>query len=209
MDYFKALDAFVKVVRSASFAAAASELGLSRAMVSKTIGELEARVGVRLLNRTTRQVAPTEAGAEFHEFATRLLRDIAEQETAMTRHQAQAVGALKILAPRTFGSLHLGRALAEFALQHPDIAITLVLDTPTTRELEFSSDFDISIRVVPVVSTNVVAKRLGSVRWAVCGSTNYLRDHPAPQRPEGLTHHNCLVHIEGFPYRSWKFGQPP
>jgi len=209
MDYFKALDTFVRVARSGSFAAAAGELGLSRAMVSKTIGELEARFGVRLVNRTTRRVSPTDAGAELYEFATRLLAEVANQDASMGRYQAQAVGTLKILAPRTFGSLHLGRALAEFSLENPDIAVTLIVDTPTTRELEFSSQYDISIRVDPIASTNVVARRLGSVRWVVCGSPKYLRRRGAPKSPADLASHNCLLHSDGFPYRSWKIGKPP
>jgi len=209
MDYFKALDTFVRVARAGSFAAAAAELGLSRAMVSKSIGELESHYGVRLLNRTTRRVSPTDPGTDLYEFATRLLANIANQEAAMGRHQAQPVGMVKILAPRTFGSLHLGKALAEFSQQNPDIAVTLVLDTPSARELDFSSQYDISIRVDPIASTNVIAKRLGSVHWVVCCSPLYLRRRGNPRQPSELAGHNCLVHTDGFPTRSWRIGKPP
>jgi DNA-binding transcriptional LysR family regulator len=209
MDHFKALEIFARVSRCENFSAAAAEMALSRAMVSKTIDRLEARLGVRLFNRTTRRVCLTAAGAEYCEFATRLLKELAERETALAASQSSAAGSIRVLAPRSFGSLHLGQALAEFSMLHPGVRVTLTLETPASSELQFGSDFDVAIRTVPLLSKNVVARHLASVRWVVCAARAYLERRAAPCTIDDLSAHNCLLHTDGFPHRTWRFGAGP
>lgn len=206
MDYFKALETFVSVNKLGSLSAAAKELSLSRAMISKSLADLESHVGVRLINRTTRRISLTEAGAEFYVFATRILQEISEQERFLSTFQKRTTGSLKILSPESFGSIHLAKAIAEFCLRHPDIKATLILETPSSRELDFTTEYDIAIRVIPLSGMSVVARTLASLPWAICASPQYIHNHGHPERPEDLLQHNCLLHSEGFPHRNWKFG---
>lgn len=195
------------MAKSNSFSTAADELQLSRAMVSKTVSELETHLGVRLLNRTTRRVSLTQAGSEFYEFAVRLLREISDKELALSQQQKVPAGFLRILAPRAFGSLHLGRALAEFSALYPDIHTTLVLgSTSTSGEFEFMAEYDLTLRMGPTISTNIISRKLATLGWAVCASPEYLERHGVPQTPDDLVTHNCLLHTQNFPHRFWRFG---
>ena len=195
------------MAKSNSFSTAADELQLSRAMVSKTVSELETHLGVRLLNRTTRRVSLTQVGSEFYEFAVRLLREISDQELALSQQQKVPAGFLRILAPRAFGSLHLGRALAEFSAQYPDIHTTLVLgSTSSAGEFEFMAEYDLTLRMGPTVSTNIISRKLATLGWAVCASPEYLERHGVPANPDDLVTHNCLLHTQSFPHRFWRFG---
>lgn len=147
MDYLKSLETFVRVAKAASFSAAAAELGLSRAMVTKNVAALEQRLGARLLNRTTRQVSLTEPGAKYCEFAQRLLRELEDQEFYLGRLQKEPSGSLRIQGPRSFGALHLGTALAQFSAAYPDIHVKLVLSGSPSNDLDFASEFDVAIKL--------------------------------------------------------------
>jgi len=206
MDYLKSLDSFVRVAKAASFSAAAAESGVSRAMVTKNVAALDKRVGVRLLNRTTRKVSLTEQGARFCEFAQRMLRELEDQELYLGRLQKEPAGSLRILAPRSLGALHLGGALAQFSAAFPDIHVKLVLSGSQVNEFDFASEFDLAIRLSPLASTTIVARKIASLRFAVCASPSYLERHGAPQQPRDLMDHNCLLHAGNFPDRFWRFG---
>jgi DNA-binding transcriptional LysR family regulator len=206
MDYFKAMDSFVRVARAGSFSAAAVETGMSRAMVTKHIAALEGRVGVRLLNRTTRRVSLTEMGVQFYEFGARMLRELAEQELALGRLQREPAGVLRIIAPRSFGTLHLGSALAKFSAAYPDIHVTLILGDSSANDFDFASEFDLAIRLTPIASSTIVARKIASLQWAVCASPEYLLRHGEPAQPKDLAGHNCLLHAGNYPDRLWRFG---
>ena len=206
MDYLKSMDSFVRVAKAGSFSAAAAQIRMSRAIVTKNVAALERRVGVRLLNRTTRSVSLTEMGAQFYEFATRILREFADQELALERQQSEPAGSLRIIAPRSFGTLHLGSALAQFSAAYPDIHITLILGDSSSNEFDFASEFDLAIRLTPLASTTVVARKIASLRWAVCAAPEYLEKHGTPARPRDLAAHNCLLHAGNYPDRYWRFG---
>lgn len=206
MDYLKSLDSFVRVAKSSSFSLAAAEIGVSRAMVTKNVAALEKRVGVRLLNRTTRQVSLTEMGAQFYEFARRMLRELEDQELSLGRLQKEPLGSLRIIAPRSFGTLHLGSALAQFSAMYSDMHVKLVLSSSTSNEFDFASDFDVALRLSPLASSTIVARKIASLRWAVCAAPSYLQQHGTPKLPRELTEHNCLLHAADFPDRFWRFG---
>src|SRR5262245_37694133 len=125
MDPFSELAVFVRVVDANSLTAAARALGLSKAAVSKQLARLEDRLGVRLLNRTTRRLGLTETGRDFYDRAVRILADVAEAEQAATSRQATPRGVLRVNAPVSFGVTHLAPLLPEFLRRHPDVQVDL------------------------------------------------------------------------------------
>src|SRR5262244_1751154 len=127
MDKLSSLRAFVKVVAHGSFSEAARELRLSRSAVSKHVIELEQELGVQLLNRTTRSASPTENGQAYYERCVAILAELEEADLAVSRLQAEPRGTLRVNAPMSFGTLHLGRTLADFMAKHPALKIQLVL----------------------------------------------------------------------------------
>src|SRR5919198_78170 len=127
MDKLASIRAFAKVVELSSFSQAARELGLSRSAVSKHVLELEEHLGVQLLNRTTRKTAPTENGQAYYERAVAILADLDEADLAVTQAQAEPRGLLRVNAPMSFGTLHLGRAIADFMQRYPELQIQLIL----------------------------------------------------------------------------------
>src|SRR5262245_44186064 len=128
MDRLAAMEVFAAVVETGGFSAAAERLGLSRAAASKQVQELERHLGVRLLNRTTRRVGLTEAGAQFHGECTQILAAMHEAEARAQSQQAEPRGLLKVSAPMSFGILHLGPAVADFMAAHPAVHVNLVLN---------------------------------------------------------------------------------
>jgi len=119
VDRFRTMESFVRVVRAGSFTIAASQLGLSRALVSRHVGDLEGRLGVRLLNRSTRSLALTEEGTAYLEFCERVFRDIESNERSILRTRLEPAGTLKLLAPKSFGALHLSDAVIAFEARSP------------------------------------------------------------------------------------------
>jgi DNA-binding transcriptional LysR family regulator len=212
------MESFVRVVRAGSFTTAASQLGLSRALVSRHVSELEARLGVRLLNRSTRALSLTDEGASYLEFCERVFRDIENSEQAMVRTRLEPSGALKVLAPKSFGVAHLSDAVIAFAKVQPRLRVSLLLEnTPyrgtydfTGRGLDVVLCFSIP-RSSPggerVVS--LIERQIATLEWTVCASPDYLARAGAPRTPADLTEHACLVHVDTAPNDSiWRFEGP-
>lgn len=207
MDRFKLMDTFVRVVRLGSFTATASEIGISRAMVSRHVQELEEHLGIRLFNRSTRQVVLTEAGTGYHEFCRNILAEIAEREQSLAGEQSLARGPLKVVAPKSFGSLHLADAAIAFARAQPGIQLTLVLDDFSFRAYDFvESGLDVAIRLSNLHDAAVMSRKLATLRWVVCAAPAYLAAMAAPTKPADLGRHACLVHVNlDLNDRIWRF----
>src|SRR5690348_177377 len=126
MDTLKIFETYVHVVKAESFAAAADQLGISRAMVTKHVMQLERRLGVRLLNRTTRRFGVTDIGREYFDFCVRFLEQLKAEEALIASRQNEPRGTLRILSPKSFGSLHLADAALDFMKQNPDVRISLI-----------------------------------------------------------------------------------
>jgi DNA-binding transcriptional LysR family regulator len=204
VDYLKAMDHFVHVAKSASFSRAAAELRMSRASVTKQIKNLEDHIGVQLFNRTTRSVSLTEAGRQFYEFCVRIRRELSDEELSLASLQKNPSGVLRITAPRSFGSLHLGNVLAQFCIEYPQIHVTLRL---SSSQFDFdATEFDLAITLAPPVRMTDIARKIGSLHWAVCASPSYLAKHGTPLSPNDLNSHNCLLHTANFPDRVWRIG---
>lgn len=191
MDRFASLTAFVKVVDEGGFAAAARVMGLSRSQVNKLVIGLEERLGVQLLNRTTRSVAATPTGLAFYDRAQAILSDLAEAETAIQDHQDEPQGELKINAPMSFGTMHLGPALADFMLRYPKLRIQLVLDDRFVDPV--AEGFDMTVRIAePADVPSLIDHEIVEARRVICASPDFLKRMGIPESPSDLARLPCL-----------------
>lgn len=181
---------FARVIATGSLSAAARELGLSPAVVSRRLAALEARLGVRLVNRTTRSLRLTDEGAGYHEACTRILAEVAEAEAAASAGRAEPQGALRVAVPASFGHQFITPLVPRFAGRFPKVQIALSLSDRTVNLIE--DGFDLAIRITELPDSSLAARRLAPNHRVVCASPEYLARHGTPRVPEDLVHHNCL-----------------
>jgi len=194
---------FVKVVHYSSFTAAAEALEISQPVISKAVTRLEERLGARLLNRTTRRLSLTEAGAELYRRSAQALSEIDNAELEVTRYQAEPRGLLRVTAPMSFSLLHLSSLVAEFLDHYPGVQLDLQLDD---RHVDLVEDaYDLALRIGRLEDSNLVARRITTCRQVVCASPSYLKSHSVPERPEDLLEHNCLTYTYLSTPREWRF----
>ena len=172
MDLLKGMEVFARVVEAESFAKAAETLGLSRPMASKYVQQLEEELGIRLLNRTTRTMALTEAGRSFHLRCQEILLQVDEAISEATNLQVEPRGRLRINAPVSFGRVHLARAVAAFQTQYPEITVDLSLNDRFVDIVD--EGFDLAIRIGRLEDSSLVSRRLAPCRMTVCASPRYL-----------------------------------
>lgn len=190
MDRLDTMRAFVTVVAAGSFTAAAARLDMSPQLVSKYVSQLEQRLGVRLLNRTTRRLHLTEAGTRYFQRAQQLLDDIDDLEHQLDDLHTDARGQLRISAPVSFASRHLAPLLCDFQRAHPAVGIDLQLNDRKVDIVE--EGFDIALRIGHLKDSSLTAKRVAPVRLVTCASPGYLARHGTPTRPEQLRQHRYL-----------------
>jgi DNA-binding transcriptional LysR family regulator len=194
---------FVRVVELQSFSAAAQDLSLTPSGVSKIVGRLEERLGVRLLNRTTRKVALTTEGEAYFAECRQILARIDEAEAQLVRHREQPQGLLRMHCGLTFGEEALVPLIPEFLKRYPDIRLELILSDRIVDLMEEGGDLAIRIGGQPTPS--LVARKICDLERIVCASPAYLRRHGEPRKPEDLRKHNCL-YVSGSPQlRRWPF----
>lgn len=186
------LRAFVAVVEAGGFSRAATRLGLAKSIVSRRVARLEASLGgARLLARTTRGVSPTEAGAAFHARCVRVLAELDEAREEVAGREGGLSGGLRIAAPLSFGIAHLAPALARFAAEHSRIALDVAY---SDRAVDLVGErFDAAVRIGALADSSLVARRLAPVRLAAVASPAYVGRRGAPETPEDLAAHDCLV----------------
>jgi DNA-binding transcriptional LysR family regulator len=202
MDKLSSIRAFTKVVEHGGFAAAARELRLSRSAVNKYVIELEQELGVQLLARTTRRVTPTENGQAYYERCRAILADLEEADVAVTRLQSEPRGLLRINAPMSFGTLHLGRAVADFMEKHPQLQIQLVLSDQLIDPVQ--EGFDLTLRIADLPSSSLIARRIAPAVRVVCAAPSYLERRGVPKHPDDLRHHDCLAYGHLATGNQWK-----
>lgn len=202
-DRLEAMAILVEVVDGGSFSAAARRLGVPLATISRKIGELEAHLGARLLHRSTRKLAPTEAGQSYLAACRRILEQVGEAERAASGEYAAPKGDLVITAPIVFGRLHVLPVLTEFLSLHPHIDARLVLSDRWVHLLD--DHIDVAIRVGELPDSTLVATALGAVRQVVCGSPSYLSKRGTPARPSDLVDHDCIDFEALSGGKSWSF----
>ncbi len=205
MDKLDAMNAFVKVVASGSYAEAARRLGLTRSAVSKAVMELEQLLGARLLDRTTRHVTPTEAGLAYYERCTAILAQVEETEIQISRLHDEPKGVLKVNAPMSFGTLYLAAAIADFMALYDDLKVELILNDRFIDPLE--EGVDVTIRIGVLADSSLIARRLAPARRVLVASPDYIARHGAPQTPADLVHHRCLNYGHTTAMQRWQLTQ--
>jgi DNA-binding transcriptional LysR family regulator len=206
VDRFRTIDSFVRVATARSFSGAAKQLGISRALVSLHITDLEKRLGVRLFNRTTRNLTLTDAGTNYLDFCQRMLAEMAERESSIAQFQKEPRGQLKVNAPKSFGSLHLADAVVNFSARYPNIQVSLILEDYSFRPYDFvDHGLDVAVRLGDLPDSSLIARKIATLQWVVCASPKYVAQHGEPKAPADLGKHTCLAHIFLDPNdRAWR-----
>lgn len=200
-DRLEEMATFVRVVEAGSLTGAARRLEVAKSAVSRRLSELEARLGVQLLRRTTRTLHVTDAGHAFYQRCVRILADVDEAELAVSDVHGRLAGQLRVAAPLSFGIAHLQPAVEAFLAEHPDVRFDLDLDD---RQVDLMAEnFDLGIRIAPLADSSLVARRLATVEHVVCASPDYLARHGTPETPAALAEHDCLTYANAPESDAW------
>jgi DNA-binding transcriptional LysR family regulator len=193
---------FARVVDAKGFSAAARRLGVSKSVVSKEVAKLEKSLGARLLNRTTRKLSLTEAGAAFYEHCARILQEAEEAALLVDRLHATPRGVLKCTAPVAFATLHIAAALPDFLTRCPDVQVDM---TVGDRFFDLAEEgYDVAIRIARELPPNLVARKLAAINRVVCGTPAYFAKFGVPTVPQDLVDHNCIVYTHANPDSLWR-----
>src|SRR4051812_12139931 len=206
MDKLQSIRAFTKVVQHGSFAAAARDMRLSRSAISKYVIDLEQDLSTQLLVRTTRSASPTENGQAYYERCVEILAGLEEADLAVTRLQAEPRGILRVNAPMSFGTLHLGRAIADFMEKYPDLKIQLVLSDQQIDPVQ--EGFDLTLRIADLPSSSMIARKIAPALRVICASPAYLERRGMPKHPDELRQHDCLAYGHLATGNQWKLTGP-
>lgn len=206
MDRFLEMQTFTAVVDAGSFVKAADALYLSKAAVSRYVVDLETRLGVRLLHRTTRRLSLTEEGQVFYTRSKALLAGMDEAEAEITSRSDLASGLLRISAPLTFGILHLAPLWGAFKAQHPKVTLDITLSDRVVDLLE--DGYDLAIRIGTLESSTLVSRQLSSTRLVLCASPTYLAVHGTPKQPDELVQHAVIAYSYWSGRDEWRFDGP-
>ncbi len=206
MDRFLEMQTFNAVVDAGSFVKAADALDLSKAAVSRYVVDMETRLGVRLLHRTTRKLSLTEEGQVFYARSKELLAELQEAEDEVTARSDAASGLLRINAPFTFGILHLAPLWGEFKALHPKVSLDVTLADRLVDLVE--EGYDVAIRIAKLENSSLVSKRLATTRIVLCASPQYLAQHGTPQHPSELANHAIISYSYLATKDEWRFTGP-
>ncbi len=203
MGRYEQLEAFVEVVDQQSFSAAGDRMGLAKSVLSRRVSELESRLGVKLLNRTTRKLSLTGAGEQLYHQASELLVALLDAEQKVSDEQLNLSGRIRIAAPLSFGYRHLAPALSEFIKLNPDIELVLDLND---RAIDLVAEgFDMTIRIGSLVDSTLIARKLGVIRFVTVAGQGYLRQFGTPGHPSELINHHGLIYSNLNPRQQWRF----
>ncbi len=201
MNRFEELESFVAVVDFRGFSNASEKLGIVKSMVSRRVSELEQRLGVQLLQRTTRRQSLTEAGKEFYQRATQILADLNEAEQFVVDSQCEVSGRIRLALPLGFGVGQLAEPISNFLADHRDIRIDIDLSDRHVDLVE--ENRDLAIRIGELQDSGLIARKLASVHFSVCASPDYLKQHGEPRHPAELVQHEVLVYSNVAVGRQW------
>ena len=203
MDTLECMRVYARVVDAGSFSEAARRLGISKALASKYVGQLEQRLGVCLLNRTTRKLTPTEVGTAYYARCARIVGEVEELEGSFHADHATPRGHLRIAGPRIFGEDALVGCVTAFLERHPAVTVDLVLEERTVDMI--AEGFDVAIRIGELADTRLIARRITSYRYVLCASPDYIAGAGAPATPGSLAGHACIVNSTISPTSQWQF----
>ena len=203
-DALNEMTVFARVVATGSLSAAARELSLSPAMISRRLAGLEARLGVRLVNRTTRSLHLTDEGASYYESCARVLAEIAQADAAVSAGRQEPQGTLRVALPASFGNQHVAPLIPQFAARYPAVQVFLSLSDRNVNLVE--EGFDLAVRIADLEDSSLAARKLAPNRRVVCATPDYLRRHGTPRTPQDLAQHNCLLAADFA--GSWEYKDP-
>ncbi|MEL4294233.1 LysR family transcriptional regulator [Shewanella xiamenensis] len=206
MEHFSALPIFVTVVECGSFSAAGQKLGLSKSAISKRITQLEQHLGIQLLQRTTRSLSLTDAGARYFEYIRPAVQLTQEGLDAISELQQTPRGNLRISVPMVFGRRYIAPLIAEFLRRYPDIQLQMQMDDKTTDLI--AGGFDLAIRIGELPDSSLIARKIAPCLSVICASPAYLAQHGLPMTPSALTQHNCLFYSYFQDGVEWSFHGP-
>lgn len=206
MDRFLEMQTFNAVVETGSFVAAAELLQLSKAAVSRHVVELEKRLGIRLLHRTTRRLSLTPEGQVFYARGKEVLAELDAVEAEVTARRESVSGLLRINAPFTFGIAHLAPLWGLFREQHPQVTLDITLSDRLVDLVE--EGYDLAIRIAALETSSLVSRRLVTTRMTLCASPEYLRRHGTPRHPSELGGHQVIAYSYLATKDDWHFHGP-
>jgi len=206
MDQLHCMKAFVRVVEHGAFARAADDMGISRASVTDAVGKLEKRLGVRLLNRTTRRVSLTDEGRTYYEDCVRLLDQIAEAEDRLSGARLVPRGRLRVSVPQSFSEKILMPRLRDFMNRYPELGLDLIITDRAVNLVE--EGIDCALRGVEIPDdSGLVARKLATAHWMTCASPEYFAAHGVPATIDDLRRHECIRFVSPSTGRGrdWSF----
>ncbi|MDA1310100.1 MAG: LysR family transcriptional regulator [Proteobacteria bacterium] len=203
MDTLTAMKVYCSVVENDSLAGAARTLNISPSVVSKQLSALEDRLGVRLLNRTTRRVSVTEVGTAYYDRCKRIIADVDEAEVAVSRSHSQPRGMLRITAPSTFAHRHVTPHLPKFIDRYPEVELQVQVND---RIVDLVDDgIDLAIRIAQLKDSSLIARRLASNHRSIVATPEYLKTWGIPERPEDFLQHALITWLPGNLINDWHF----
>jgi DNA-binding transcriptional LysR family regulator len=194
MSHFDEMQMFVRIVDAGSISKAADQLGVAKSGVSRRLSDLESRLGVKLINRTTRRSSLTEAGTAYYRGAVALLANVAELDASVASSEARLKGVLHVAVPLSFGLGHLAPAIREFIAANP--AVDVHIDFSDRRIDLVEQGVELGIRIANLEDSSLQARRICPIRMVLCASPDYLSKHGTPRSPEDLSSHR-LLHYDG------------
>lgn len=203
MDSFDLIRTFREVAALGSFSRAATKLDMSKATVSKYVAELETRFGVRLLNRSTRSVSLTDAGALLLERSKPVMEMVELTQAELQEHASRPTGRIRLSAPHGMGQGDLPKLLAQFMGYYPEVSISLHLSNRTVDMAE--EGIDLALRLGPIADDNLIVRKLVLVKLVVCASPLYWKKHGKPEQPADLARHDALTHSRLGHHPLWRF----
>ncbi len=203
MDKFNSMAVFCRVVELGTLTAVAREMHISPMMISKYIADLEKKLGVSLLNRTTRKISLTEAGGKYYQRSKQILEDVLELEEQTLKLSSTVTGLLKISAPIDFGGMHMVPAIDAYQRQNPEVSIRMTLENSAINLVDGS--FDLAIRVTDDLHPGFVARKFTETRLCLYASPGYLAEHGSPTCIDDLERHSCLHFIDTPHGEHWVF----
>ena len=206
MDKYQEMRVFAGVVEAGSFTGASDSLEMSKPAVSRYVADLETRLGVRLLHRTTRRLSLTAEGEVFYARCKELLTDIEEAEAEITSRSGQASGQLKLNVPVSFGLLHLAPLWPQFMERHPGVMLDVTLADRMVDLVE--EGFDVAVRIARLPSSSLISRKLSSTRLILCASPAYLKERGIPKHPSELVNHTVVAYSLLTTGDAWEFDGP-
>jgi DNA-binding transcriptional LysR family regulator len=205
MDQFKQISTFVDVIAKGSLSAAARAEGIAPAMIGRRLDALEERLGVKLLQRTTRRIALTDEGAAFLEDCQRILMELQNAEAAVSERSVRASGHLTISAPAGFGRQHVAPLIPSFLTENREVTVSLSLNDRVVDLI--GEGIDVAIRIASLSDSNLVGVKLADNRRVIVAAPSYLKRQGMPRTLDDLSRHNCLTIGTGGSQRGWTFRQ--